>query len=183
MISRPSMFALDTLFASIVRLPASGLAIKYKSINHAPLLGQPKLFYPEHPLHLPFQSVGPFKLIVVVSNGVSAYTGDDPLVERDDLLREVRDFLGPFLAQILKSDDLFVQPLQLGLVSRSLSYQLLSKVQVVARWRSGDAGLPVGLGRAIHPIVDLTDATRSSECMFSTSKDAQCHFPQCASGA
>jgi hypothetical protein len=160
MISRPSMFALHTLLSVNIRLPV--IIYRY---SHAPFLGQPKLFYPEHSPHLHFQSVGPLKLIEVVLNGVGASTGDDPLIERGDLLREIRDVLGTLVSPILESEDLFVQPFHFGLVSRPPNDQLLSKVQVVVRCRSR-AGLPVRPGKAIHPVINLTHEGHSNECMF-----------------
>ncbi len=99
-ISRPSIFALQTLFPSIGR-PAPGCgdeAKKHDNDNHAPLLGQPKVLDPEHVPQLFSQSVGPFKLIEVVLNGVAS---DDPLVERVELQSDVRDVQGTFLAQTL----------------------------------------------------------------------------------
>ena len=68
------------------------------TMNHAPLLSQPKVLDPEHIPQLFSQSVGPLKLIEVVFNGVAS---DDPLVEPVELQIDVRDVQRTFLAQIL----------------------------------------------------------------------------------
>jgi hypothetical protein len=79
----------------------------------------------------------------------------------------------------LQFDYLFIQPIQLVLVRRSPSRQLLSRIQVVAP-QSRTGGLPgvVELGKAIHPFFDLTHEgrrDRSNECilMIWASKHAQ----------
>lgn len=94
MISRPSIFALQTLFPLIAvpRLVAND------NDNHAPLLGQPKVLNPEHVPQLFSQSAGPLKLIEVVLNGVAS---DDSLVKPVELHIDLHDVLGMFLAQTL----------------------------------------------------------------------------------
>jgi hypothetical protein len=59
-------------------------------------------------------------------------------------LSEILDVLDLLPTQALKSKDLCAQPLQLGLVSCSPSYQVLSKVVVASRSRPACT-----LGRAI----------------------------------
>lgn len=94
-ISRPSIFALQTLFPSTV-VPAPGRGDEAK--NHAPLLGQPKVLDPKHVPQLFSHSVGPLKLIEVVLNGAAS---DDRLVELIELQGDVCYLQGMFPAQTL----------------------------------------------------------------------------------
>jgi hypothetical protein len=113
-------------------------------------LSQPKVLNPKHFPHLSSQSLRPLKLIKVVSN--HGGTTSDPFVEGINLLSEVLDVLNLLSAQVFKREDLFVQPFELSLATRSPSYQVLSEVVVAPRSR---AGVHAGPGNAIHDLFDL----------------------------
>src|SRR5258708_3494673 len=115
-----------------------------------PLLSQPKVLNPKHFPHLSSQSLRPLKLVKVVSN--HGGTSSDPFVEGINLLSEVLDVLNLLSAQVFKGEDLFIQPLQLSLATRSPSHQVLSEVVVAPRSR---AGLHARSSKAIHNLFDL----------------------------
>jgi hypothetical protein len=94
-------------------------------------LSQPKVLNPKDLLHLLPQPARPFELIkIVLYNGGPTC---NPFIKGIDLLSDVLDALNPLRAQVFNNADLFVQPLQLGLMDSSPSNQVLSDVVVAPR--------------------------------------------------
>src|SRR5258708_10374906 len=178
-ISLPAIFALHTLFPNTSEWVGTS-----HDKNHVPFLGQPKVLYPEHSPHLLSQLPRPFKFLEIVLN--HSGTTCNPFIKGIYLLSDVLDALNLIPAQAFHSADLFVQPLQLSLMSCSLSHQVLSDVVVAPRC-GRRLRVVSGLGAAIHNFFDLTHTRRVQTRGFEigTLKQAHrihlsCDFRHCA---
>jgi hypothetical protein len=169
------MFALHTLFPTKKKKKIIiDVFIKRQYPSHdencVPLLSQPKLLDPKHPPHLLSQSLRPLKLIKVVPNHGGATR--NAFVQGFNLLSEALDVLNLLSAQVFQCEELFVQLLQLSLMSRSPSYQVLTDVIVAPRSRAGLYARPE---IAIHDLFDLRYRRRVQTGGFTDwiSRDAQ----------